>query len=245
LRPPRHRTFTLAAIVAPLLALPLLVALAPLSVSSAGEVQNSRFIDRTNNSRHNHGLRSLAVASDLMTLAQHHAAAMARHHDDYHDPSLTSDVCCWQDVGENVGRGPSVKAIHYAFMHSSEHRSNILSRAYTQVGIGTARDSSGVLYVDEIFRRPRSASTSMQTASTTTHGHPPAAPVPPRAPSHAPPASRSAARVPAAPAVVAPTFTALLDTALRASVARRWRARDPISSALAFARLMTHVHHRA
>lgn len=245
MRCPRRLTLALAPVLAPVLAVPLLVAVAPLSPSSAGEVATSRFIDRTNDSRHNHGLRSLAIASDLMTIAQQHAQAMARHHDDYHNGGLTSEVCCWQDVGENVGKGPSVKSIHYAFMHSYEHRSNILSKAYTQIGIGTARDSSGLLYVDEVFRRPRSASTSsMQTASTP--GHPRPQHVPVHAAGRPGTVSRSSARAPlSGPVLIPPTFTDRLDAVLRSAEVRRWRAIDPVSSAIGWARLLARVHRSA
>jgi hypothetical protein len=45
-------------------------------------------------------------------------------------------------------------------MASARHRANILSRSFTQIGIGTARGSDGRLYVDEVFRQPRSGSTT-------------------------------------------------------------------------------------
>jgi hypothetical protein len=93
---------------------------------------------------------------------------MAAHRRLAHNPSFAGEVCCWTQLGENVGAGASVAAIQRAFMASAEHRANILSRSYTQVGIGTARGSDGKLYVDELFRRP-------------THAAPHAAPHPARA----------------------------------------------------------------
>jgi uncharacterized protein YkwD len=80
---------------------------------------------------------------------------MASHQSMRHNPYLTSQVQDWQSVGENVGRGPSESNIQRAFMGDTYHRDNILSRDFTQVGIGTARDSHGRLYVDEVFRRPQ------------------------------------------------------------------------------------------
>jgi uncharacterized protein YkwD len=80
---------------------------------------------------------------------------MASHQSMRHNPYLTSQVQNWQSVGENVGRGPGEPNIERAFMGDTYHRDNILSRDFTQVGIGTARDSHGRLYVDEVFRRPQ------------------------------------------------------------------------------------------
>jgi uncharacterized protein YkwD len=94
------------------------------------------------------------VSSHLSDIAQNWAEWMARHHRLQHNPNLETQVHNWQDLGENVGCGGSEPPIHRAFMNDRYHRDNILSPDYTQVGIGTARDSEGRLYVDEVFRRP-------------------------------------------------------------------------------------------
>ena len=117
----------------------------------------SQFVADTNSARSSHGLRHYAVSGDLNSVARRWAAHMAARHQLAHNPSFTSEVCCWTHIGENVGVGPSVSAIQRAFMNSSSHRANILSSSFTQVGIGTARGSDGRLYVDELFRRPTSA----------------------------------------------------------------------------------------
>jgi hypothetical protein len=57
-------------------------------------------------------------------------------------------------VGENVGMGGSASSIHQAFMNSAPHRANILDHDFTQVGIGTAYDDKGVLYITQVFRKP-------------------------------------------------------------------------------------------
>jgi uncharacterized protein YkwD len=79
---------------------------------------------------------------------------MAAHHSLQHNPNLGSQVHGWRALGENVGCGAREPGIQRAFMGSAPHRSNILSRTFTLVGIGTARDSRGTLYVDEVFKRP-------------------------------------------------------------------------------------------
>ena len=119
-----------------------------------GERSTHAFISDTNDARMNHDRRVYQVSSDLTDVAQNWAEWMARHHTLEHNPNLESQVHHWEEIGENVGSGGSEPPIHRAFMNDSYHRRNILSPDYTQVGIGTARDDNGRLYVDEVFRRP-------------------------------------------------------------------------------------------
>jgi uncharacterized protein YkwD len=128
--------------------------LLPFAPATADSGSDAAFVSRTNSSRAGYGLPALSVASDLASIARQHAARMAASRAIFHNQSLTSQVCCWTDLGENVGAGSTVDAIHQAFMASPEHRANILSSRYTQIGVGTARGSDGRLYVDEVFRRP-------------------------------------------------------------------------------------------
>jgi uncharacterized protein YkwD len=120
----------------------------------AGARSRQAFVSDTNHARVNHDRRVYQVSSDLTRIAQQWAQWMARHHRLEHNPNLETQVHNWQDLGENIGCGQSEQPIHHAFMHDQYHRDNILSPDYTQVGIGTARDSAGRLYVDEVFRRP-------------------------------------------------------------------------------------------
>ena len=122
--------------------------------SWAGTRSREAFVSDTNQARVNHDRRVYQVSSGLTQVAQQWAEWMARHHRLEHNPNLETQVHNWQDIGENIGDGQAESPIHRAFMHDQYHRDNILSPDYTQVGIGTARDSSGRLYVDEVFRRP-------------------------------------------------------------------------------------------
>jgi len=153
------------------LSLPALFALFILVVpvaAVADGTNDSRFISYTNSARSAHGLRSYSVSSDLSAVARQWAAHMAAHRQLAHNPSLARQVCCWTQVGENVGDGGTASAIQRAFMASSEHRANILSSGYTQFGVGTARGSDGKLYVDELFRRPtHAAPRTVQPVRTT------------------------------------------------------------------------------
>lgn len=124
---------------------------APVANASAEE---SQFVSLTNSARSNKGLRSYTVASDLVTVARRHAQRMAASKSIYHNKNLGSEVSGWEAVGENVGMGGSASSIHQAFMNSTAHRANILDPDFTQVGIGTAFDADGVMYVTEVFRKP-------------------------------------------------------------------------------------------
>lgn len=139
--------------------------------AGADSTSNAQFVSDTNSARSQNGLRAYSVASDLTSIANRWAAHMAANRTLEHNPNATSEVCCWQAMGENVGVGGSVSQIQQAFMASSPHRANILSSTYTEVGIGTARGSDGQLYVDELFRlrygaAARSSAPSQPSSST-------------------------------------------------------------------------------
>lgn len=122
--------------------------------ASAATSSRTQFVSDTNHARFRHDRRLYRERDHLTRVAQRWAQWMADHHTLRHNPYLTSQVGNWEALGENVGRGGGEDGIQRAFMSSTEHRDNILSRQFTQVGIGTARDSEGRLYVDEVFRRP-------------------------------------------------------------------------------------------
>ena len=122
--------------------------------SWAGSRSREAFVYDTNHARSNHDRHILQVSNHLTEVAQNWAEWMARHHSMQHNPNLEAQVRNWQDLGENVGSGGSEPPIHRAFMNDTYHRDNILSPDYTQIGIGTARDDNGRLYVDEVFKRP-------------------------------------------------------------------------------------------
>ena len=167
----------------------VLVTLVAVSVPAYAGPGEGEFVSRTNSARQANGRSSYAVRSDLVSVARRHAQRMAAKGTIYHNPNLASEVSGWRAVGENVGMGGNVKSIHDAFMNSTHHRANILDRDFTEVGIGTATDSDGVLYVAEVFRQPEGT----------------VRPAPAPAPKPAPqPVVTSRPRSPSAPRVTAP-----------------------------------------
>jgi hypothetical protein len=154
-----------------LLVLLLVATLLPASAASASTstVDLERdFHALVNVERAKAGLHSLDVRSDIVTVARGHSATMAREWRLYHNPTYTTQITGWQRISENVGYGPSVRAIHRALMESPGHRANIMDDRVTQVGIGvTVKD--GRVWVTQNFRRPRT-NVSFSTASTVDFG---------------------------------------------------------------------------
>ena len=138
------------------LILALLGALVPgLQPAHADSGAESSFVSHINAERAAQGRSAVKVASDLTSVARRHSERMASSNNLHHNPNLGSEVSGWQKVGENVGRGPSVGAIHQGFMNSPSHRANILDSDWVEVGVGVVvRD--GQMWVTEVFRLPTS-----------------------------------------------------------------------------------------
>lgn len=159
------------------------------AVADAG--MERRFTDLVQGERAGAGLPPYAGASDLAAVARGQAQRMAAEGRLYHNPRLSSEVSGWEAVGENVGRGPSVEAIHQAFMASPTHRSEIMSTTFTQAGVGVAVAADGEIWVAEVFRKP-------------------AAPPAPAAPAPPPPSPPAPAAPPPRPARIAPVATGVV-----------------------------------
>jgi uncharacterized protein YkwD len=150
------RTLLRSALVAGLLVLAvtaasLVSASAPVSATTRAQLER-QFIAKVNHARSAHGLRLVHRRAGLTRYARHHSRLMAGAGYLYHTSNFNV-ICCWRSIGENVGYGPSVYAVNYAFMHSPEHRANILHRGWHGVGVGVYR-SGGRIWVTEIFRQP-------------------------------------------------------------------------------------------
>jgi uncharacterized protein YkwD len=155
-RPPTRRARRLLAAIG---AVVTVVGIAPVLVLAAAPASASSdpantLVAATNQARAAAGVGALSVSGDLSAAATRQAQDMAASGVLYHTPNLSSAVCCWVVLGENVGEGPSAARLHAAFMASPEHRANILRSSFTQIGVGYAIDHRGTLWVSEMFRRP-------------------------------------------------------------------------------------------
>jgi Cysteine-rich secretory protein family len=124
------------------------------SASPAGDLGTA-----TNTARISAGLAPLTVNAQLSTVAQAWANKLAAAGTLSHNPALQTLVTNWTVLGENVGMAGDVPTVQNAFMHSPEHKANILDPRFTQMGVGSATSiypSCGcpVLWVVVDFRRP-------------------------------------------------------------------------------------------
>src|SRR5690625_1751067 len=134
--PPRHEapmsttSHRRATILAMAVVTALALALAPFgpltAPASADSGMEASFVAKANAERAAHGLPALSSEGSLASTARAWSSTMAGQTTLAHNPNLASQVSGWQAVGENVGRGPTVDAIHAALMASPSHRANIL-----------------------------------------------------------------------------------------------------------------------
>lgn len=157
----------LGVVVALLLLATLLPASAASAATSTDDLERD-FHALVNIERAKAGLHSLDVKADIVKVARGHSAKMAGNWRLYHNPSYTTQITGWQRISENVGYGPSVRAIHRALMESEGHRRNIMDDRVTQIGVGVVV-KDGRVWVTQNFRRPRTDVT-FSTASTTDFG---------------------------------------------------------------------------
>lgn len=116
-----------------------------------------------NRDRERDGLRALRVAAPLARAAQRKADDMAeKRYFSHTSPDgrtawdfMTAEKYKYADAGENLATGrETAEAVQRAWMNSPGHRANILSRAFTETGIGIARGERGYLVV-QMFGKPR------------------------------------------------------------------------------------------
>jgi hypothetical protein len=130
-------------------ALLLIGAMAPAASASSAEGELLSLINAERTAR---GLGSLSMFADL----KDDALAWSQHLMDQgslsHNPNLASATSSWDKLGENVGVGPNVAALHTAFMASPSHRGNVLGD-YDKVGIAVVEESPTKLWVTVVFMK--------------------------------------------------------------------------------------------
>lgn len=134
------------------------VAIAGASISLVGALPahasaESSYLRILNQERTSNGLAPLHVNTTLTSVARSWTARMAASGALRHNPALTTEVPNWRSLGENVGTGASIRSLADAFWASTEHRSNILDPAFTQVGIAVVV-ADHRLWISVDFRQP-------------------------------------------------------------------------------------------
>ncbi|MBW3642752.1 MAG: CAP domain-containing protein [Actinobacteria bacterium] len=123
------------------------------AASTSAEEQLAALVNAERTKR---GLRPLSVDTELGDVASHRSDAMVSRskacpHGLAHAPGYEEEVPPgWMRVGENVGCGGSVAAVHQALMGSPTHRDNILGD-FEEIGIGVETDGRGSVWITELF----------------------------------------------------------------------------------------------
>lgn len=117
----------------------------------ATELHEAELYTALNAERARAGLPGLVYDPALVVVAREQAGRMAALADLEHSRDLGSRVAGWRRVAENVGYGGSPGHVHDLLVGSRAHRANILDRASDRVGLGTATDPAGRLWVAEVF----------------------------------------------------------------------------------------------
>jgi hypothetical protein len=182
------------------------------SASADGPSDEANFVSQINSLRATKGLPALAVDAGLTTKARAWAQTMADQNRIWHSSLADGITADWQRLGENVGMGGTVDALHIAFVNSPKHYDNLVDPAFRLVGIGVVRNAAGLIFVAEEFmllQGPAVAAVAPVVAAAPVAAPAAvAAPVAPKAPVVAVKAVPAPLKAPASPPPPAPLVTA-------------------------------------
>ena len=142
------------------------------SVATGPEIE-SDFVARTNALRAERGLEHLVIDANLTAKARAWAETMSGQGRIWHSSLADGVTSDWYRLGENVGTGSTVEAIHDALVASPSHLANLLDPGFRFVGVG-AVNIEGTIYVSEVFMEQ--ASQPAPSTSAPAAGTPPFAP---------------------------------------------------------------------
>jgi len=108
-------------------------------------------LGRLNAERIGNGVAPLRVDARLAASAAEQAGAMAGTGGLFHQDLKDELDQGWSRVGENVGFGPNVPAVHRALVASPGHHANLVDPRYGRVGISVHTDDTGRLWVAQVF----------------------------------------------------------------------------------------------
>ena len=122
----------------------------PGSSASAMTSDQTHASDLVNATRAQYGLRGLAIDWDARSKAQSWAQHLASIGYLKHSNLASGIGGTWVAIGENVGFGGSIQAVHNAYMNSPPHRANIVEGRWTGLGTGVAY-AGGLTYTVLVF----------------------------------------------------------------------------------------------
>ena len=127
-----------------------LVATEPVSASTGTD--ELAFAAKLNELRVSQGLRPLETKGALFDLARSWSAKMLAADAISHNPDLGAQAPGnWLRLGENVGVGYDVQALHDAFVNSPAHYRNMIDAEFDSVGVGVVHAADGKIFVTVNF----------------------------------------------------------------------------------------------
>lgn len=124
----------------------------PARAQAAGPAEMEReFVALLNDLRASKGLPALAPHDELVAKARRWSATMAAADDIWHSDLPEGITAPWRRLGENVGMGGSVRALHDAFVASPHHYENLVDAGFNHIGIGVVVDGDGTIFVSQEF----------------------------------------------------------------------------------------------
>ncbi len=123
--------------------------------------QEQKMLNLLNQDRKNAGLPALTLDPELSRIARVKSEDMRDMGYFAHESPTYGNVrdmlrtfgYAFSGASENIAHHTNVDKAQAAFMSSSGHRKNILSAAWTKVGIGVCLDRNGYIYATQIFAR--------------------------------------------------------------------------------------------
>lgn len=123
----------------------------PASAADTGG-EELEFAAKLNQMRAEKGLAPLEFRGALFDLARSWSGRMLAAGGISHNPDLAAQgPAGWVRLGENVGVGYSVQALHDAFVASPLHYKNMVDPAFDAVGVGVVHAGDGGIYVTVNF----------------------------------------------------------------------------------------------
>lgn len=110
------------------------------SVSPRAEAAMLKLI---NVQRSDAGKAPVRISTGLRKVGRRSSSAMAR------GTTFAHDSLRWargRGAAQNLAMAPRTRAAFVAMMGSAEHRRNLLGSRFTRIGVGAARDCSGLTY---------------------------------------------------------------------------------------------------
>lgn len=124
--------------------------------------EEQSLLDLTNRERRMKNLPALKVHPQLMKAAREHAVNMAKqqkldHQLDGKDLAnrLKALEYAFSEAGENIAHKPvTARLVMKKWMDSEDHRNNILSEEFVEIGLGMAKSEKGEYYWVQVFATP-------------------------------------------------------------------------------------------